>query len=265
MKITALSFMAPFGSAATFEAVESTKVSHPIKVLPIVRIDVAGGLVPPTSMSSLAKGCPIKREEGEEKKKKKKSTIMKVQCKARPSRSNDNDNLEGSPFNTPNTIPELVDRFALSKVIDQMVYLDDAQLTWDSLGTFFQENLQTEVDRLQDRIAKADYHLKEKKTDIGVLQEALQKGELILVGSQAALALEEKMRKRIEVRIAELKDETSRQISETKVQVVKELKVLFDMMDLNIAFSQEAFQKGYELYKDRVDGMFPKLDLDFLC
>ena len=73
-----------------------------------------------------------------------------------------------------------------------------------------QENLQAKVDRLQVRTAKADHFLEEKTVEVGVLQEALQKGELILVGLQAILALEEERRKKVEVRIAELKNETSR-------------------------------------------------------
>ena len=84
------------------------------------------------------------------------------------------------------------------------------------------------------------------------------------MGSQATLALEKERRKKVEVRIVELKDETSRQISEAKIQVVEEFKISSKMMDLNISFSQEAFQKGYELYEDQVAGKFSELDLGFL-
>ena len=82
MKIIALSSVAPLDAAATFEAVESTEVPHPAKVPPIVRIDVAGGLVPPASAGSPTKDHPIERGE---KKKKKKTTVVKMQRKARPS------------------------------------------------------------------------------------------------------------------------------------------------------------------------------------
>ncbi|EHA8591529.1 hypothetical protein COCNU_scaffold069181G000010 [Cocos nucifera] len=122
-----------------------------------------------------------------------------------------------------------------------MVNLDDAQLTWDSLGTFLQsghqllayikkvnhlklessrvyENLRIEVDHLRERTAKADHLLEEKTAEI----------------------------------------------SEAKVQAVEKFKVSSEMMDLNIAFSKEAFQKRYKLCEDRVAGKFLELDLDFL-
>ncbi|EHA8588902.1 hypothetical protein COCNU_scaffold007099G000010 [Cocos nucifera] len=127
--------MAPSDAAATFEAAE---VPLPFKVPPVVGIDVTEGSMPPASMSSPIEDRPIKREGREEKKKKKKLTIMKVQRKARLGRSNDNNDLEEGPFSTPDTIRELVDKFALLKIVDQMIDLDDAQLIWDSLGTFLQ-------------------------------------------------------------------------------------------------------------------------------
>ncbi|EHA8588187.1 hypothetical protein COCNU_scaffold004313G000010 [Cocos nucifera] len=123
-----------------------------------------------------------------------------------------------------------------------MVDLDDAQLTWESLGTFLQsdhqlqayikkenhlksessrvqKDLQAEVDCLQEKTIEADHLLEEKTAKVRVLQEALRNGELILAGSQATLALEEERRKKIE---------------------------------------------GYELYEDRVARKFSKLDLNFL-
>ena len=92
----------------------------------------------------------------------------------------------------------------------------------------------------------------------------LRKEEFTSIGLKATLALEKERRKKAKVKVVELKDQTSRQILEAKIQAVKEFKVSSEMMDLNIAFSQEAFQKGYELWKDRVARKFPKLDLDFL-
>ncbi|EHA8592230.1 hypothetical protein COCNU_contig69376565G000010 [Cocos nucifera] len=115
----------------------------------------------------------------------------------------------------------------------------------------------------EEKKRKKNSAIVKKIAEVGVLQEALWKGELILTGSQAALALEEERRKNAEVRIAKLKDETLRYISEVKVQAV-EFKVSSEMMDLNIAFTQEAFQKAYELCEDRVAGKFSKLDLSFL-
>ncbi|EHA8589978.1 hypothetical protein COCNU_scaffold013915G000010 [Cocos nucifera] len=113
MKITVSSSIAPFGATTSSKAIESTEVPHPTEVPPIIEIDVAGGLVPPAFVSSPIEDRPIKREGGEEKKKKKKLAIMKVQRKAHPSRSSDNDDLEEGPFSIPNNIRELVDKFAL--------------------------------------------------------------------------------------------------------------------------------------------------------
>ena len=48
--------------------------------------------------------------------------------------------------------------------------------------------------------------------------------------------MEEERRKKAEVKITELKDQISRQISKMKIQAVKEFKVSSKMMDLNIAF-----------------------------
>ncbi|EHA8586353.1 hypothetical protein COCNU_scaffold000208G000010 [Cocos nucifera] len=239
MKIITPSSMAPPGAATTFEAVESTEVPCPVKVPLVVGIDVAGGSMPFVSMSSPMEDHPIKREGGEEKKKKKKLAILKVQHKARPSRSKDNDDLEEGSFNTSDTIQELVDKFALLESGHQLLAYIKRVNRLKSESSRIQKNLQAEVDHLWKRIAEAD-HLLEQET------------------------VEEERRKKAKVRIAKLKDESSRQILEAKIQVVEEFKVSSEMMDLNFAFSKEAFQKEYELCEDRVAGKFSELDLDFL-
>ncbi|EHA8588689.1 hypothetical protein COCNU_scaffold006332G000010 [Cocos nucifera] len=122
-----------------------------------------------------------------------------------------------------------------------MVDLEHAQLTWDSLGTFLWEDLQAKVDHLQKKTVEVDHLLKEKEVKVGGLQEVLRKEELTSVGLKASLALEEERRKKAEVMINELKDQTSRQISEAKIQMVEEFKVFSGMRDLNVAFSQETF------------------------
>ncbi|EHA8589299.1 hypothetical protein COCNU_scaffold008928G000010 [Cocos nucifera] len=45
---------------------------------------------------------------------------------------------------------------------------------------------------------------------------------------------------------------------------MEEFKASTKMKDLNIAFGQEAFIKGFELYEGRVVWRFPELDLSFL-
>ncbi|EHA8588389.1 hypothetical protein COCNU_scaffold004971G000010 [Cocos nucifera] len=47
-------------------------------------------------------------------------------------------------------------------------------------------------------------------------------------------------------------------------RAVKEFKASSKMKDLNIAFGQEAFIKGFKLCEGRMARRFPKLDLSFL-
>ncbi|EHA8588212.1 hypothetical protein COCNU_scaffold004407G000010 [Cocos nucifera] len=210
--------MAPLDAIATSEVAKSTEVPHPIGVPSIVEIDATGGSVPPASTSSPTEDHSIEREGEEEKKKKRKMAIVKLQCKARPSRSIDNDDLEEGPFSTPDTIRDMVDKFALSMSGHQLLASIKKVNHLKSKSSRVQEKLQAEVNRLQERTVEADHLL--------------------------------------EVKMAK--------ILEAKVQAVEELKISSEMMDPNIVFSQEAFQKGYELYEDRVARKFSELDLGFL-
>ena len=45
--------------------------------------------------------------------------------------------------------------------------------------------------------------------------------------------------------------------------MIEEFKISSKMRDLNIKFNQEVFNKGFELYEDRVVSKFSKLDLGF--
>ncbi|EHA8586990.1 hypothetical protein COCNU_scaffold001259G000090 [Cocos nucifera] len=103
---------------------------------------------------------------------------------------------------------------------------------------------------VKEKTVEVDHLVKKKAAKVEGLQEVLRKKELTSVGLKAALALEEERRKKAEAKIAELKDQTSRQISEAMIQMVEEFKVFYEMRDLNVAFSQKAFQKGFELCKD---------------
>ncbi|EHA8587940.1 hypothetical protein COCNU_scaffold003633G000030 [Cocos nucifera] len=128
-----------------------------------------------------------------------------------------------------------------------------------------QEDLQAKVNHLWDKkTVEVDHLLKQKVVEVGGLQEVLRKEEHTSVGLKATFALEEERRKKAKVKIAELKDQTSRQISKAKIRAMEEFKVFSQMRDLNVAFSQEAFQKGYELYEGRVVSKFFELNLDFL-
>ncbi|KAG1347964.1 hypothetical protein COCNU_06G017930 [Cocos nucifera] len=60
----------------------------------------------------------------------------------------------------------------------------------------------------------------------------------------------EKRRKKAKAKVGKLKDQASKQILEAKIHAMKEFKISSEMRDLNVAFGQEAFQKGYEFCED---------------
>ena len=62
--------------------------------------------------------------------------------------------------------------------------------------------------------------------------------------------LEEERRTRAEAKTTELKKQISRQVLEATVRLIEEFKISFEMRDLNVKFSQEAFNKGYELCEE---------------
>ncbi|KAG1354958.1 hypothetical protein COCNU_07G010700 [Cocos nucifera] len=106
--------------------------------------------------------------------------------------------------------------------------------------------------------------MEEKMMENDSLQGALQKEELVLIGLKVALALKEKKKKEAEIKIAELKVRMSKSILEVAAQAMEEFKASFEITDLNIAFGQKAFIKGFKLCKGRMVWRFPKLDLNFL-
>ena len=53
-------------------------------------------------------------------------------------------------------------------------------------------------------------------------------------------------------------------VSEVGARAVEKFKTSFEMEDLQVQFSQDAFIKCFELYQEKVAGKFPKLDLGFL-
>ncbi|KAG1362587.1 hypothetical protein COCNU_10G008060 [Cocos nucifera] len=103
-----------------------------------------------------------------------------------------------------------------------------------------------------------------RSVEIKVLQEALCKEKVILMGLKTTLDLEEEQKKRDEVETAELKEQISMQISKAAAQAIEKFKISSKMRDLNAKFGHEAFNKGYELCEERVANKFPKLDLNFL-
>ncbi|KAG1360622.1 hypothetical protein COCNU_09G000850 [Cocos nucifera] len=122
-KVDASTFVAPTGAATTI------KVVNIVEVIPTAKVSIAvEDSVPLTSASSLiedpAPYSPIGREEGE-KKKKGKRVIMKVHQKACPSGSNGSDDSpREDPFSDLDLVRDLIDKFVLPEVVDQMANLD---------------------------------------------------------------------------------------------------------------------------------------------
>ncbi|EHA8587127.1 hypothetical protein COCNU_scaffold001459G000090 [Cocos nucifera] len=92
--------------------------------------------------------------------------------------------------------------------------------------------------------------MEEKAAKVGSLQEVLKEEEKTSMGLKVALASEEEKRKKIEGKVSELERQVSRHILEAKAQAIEEFKIFSEIRDLNIQFSKEAFQKGFELYED---------------
>ncbi|EHA8586681.1 hypothetical protein COCNU_scaffold000730G000010 [Cocos nucifera] len=140
-----------------------------------------------------------------------KKVIMKVLHKAHPSGSNDdNDNLREDPFSNSKIIQDLIDKFAMSELGHQILAHIKMMHHLRSEALKAQEDLQAKVDRLQEKTVEADHLIKEKVVEVKGLQEALRKVELTSMRLKAALALEKERGKKANVKIAELKDHTSR-------------------------------------------------------
>ena len=55
------------------------------------------------------------------------------------------------------------------------------------------------------------------------------------------------------------------QKSKAKAQAIEEFKASSEMLDINVKFNQEAFNKGFKLCEDKIANRFLKHDLSFLC
>ncbi|EHA8591126.1 hypothetical protein COCNU_scaffold033979G000010 [Cocos nucifera] len=74
----------------------------------------------------------------------------------------------------------------------------------------------------------------------------------------------EEKKKEVEIKVAELEVRMLKSISKVATRAIEEFKASFEMKDLNIAFGQKMFIKGFELCEDRVVWKFFELDLSFL-
>ncbi|EHA8586313.1 hypothetical protein COCNU_scaffold000172G000020 [Cocos nucifera] len=284
VKVSVSSSGVPASTTAAFEVIVDVKIASTTKV------DIASvGLVPsmPSGPSSGDRvlELPIKKEIGEGRKKK---AIVKMSYKAHLDGPDGNDNERGEdPFNNPKIVRNLVDRFAIPKVVDQMADLDPWQLIWSSLEIILkldhqmlthikrvhrqeaeahktQEDLRAEVHHLQERVNKVEHLAEKKVADIKSLQDVLHEEEFALVRLKAALALEEERRKEAKNRVAKLETQMAKSISEAMIRAVEEFKTSSEMQNLNVKFSQEAFIKDFKFYEGRIARRFPKLDLGFL-
>ncbi|EHA8586825.1 hypothetical protein COCNU_scaffold001015G000010 [Cocos nucifera] len=130
-KVSVSSSEVPASTATTSE------VNIDVKIAPTTEVDTTStGPMPsmPSGPSSedRALKLPIKKGTGEKRKKK---AITKMSYKARLGGPDGNDNERGEDtFDNPKIIWDLVDRFAMPEVVDQMANLDLQQLIWSSLG-----------------------------------------------------------------------------------------------------------------------------------
>ncbi|EHA8588342.1 hypothetical protein COCNU_scaffold004798G000010 [Cocos nucifera] len=84
-------------------------------------------------------------------------------------------------------------------------------------------------------------------------EESSQKVEEVSMGLRAALTLSKDKRKKAE-----------EEVSIERERAVEAFKSSRAMEDIKIAFAQEAFLEGFEIYMRRVVKNFPRVDLDFL-
>ncbi|KAG1363511.1 hypothetical protein COCNU_11G003380 [Cocos nucifera] len=127
-----------------------------------------------------------------------------------------------------------------------------------------QEDHQAKVEHLIKERNEVDRSFKDRSVEVKVLQEALCKEKEASIELKAILDLEEERRKRAEAKIAKLKEQILRLISEASARSIEVFKVSSKMRDLNVKFGQEAFNKGYKLCEESVTNKFSELDLDFL-
>ncbi|EHA8588305.1 hypothetical protein COCNU_scaffold004692G000010 [Cocos nucifera] len=111
---------------------------------------------------------------------------------------------------------------------------------------------------------KVEHLVGEKMMESESLRDAFRKEEFVLAGLKIALALEEEEKKEAKLKVIELEAQLAKSILEVVARAIEELKTSPKMKDLNIAFSQKAFIKGFEFYEGRVARRFLELDLEFL-
>ncbi|KAG1363918.1 hypothetical protein COCNU_11G007450 [Cocos nucifera] len=97
--------------------------------------------------------------------------------------------------------------------------------------------------------AEAECLVEEKTAKNESLRSTLQKEEFVSIGLKTALTLEEEKKKEAKLKVVELEVQLAKSVSEVAAQAIEEFKTSFEMKDLNIAFSQKAFIKGFELWQ----------------
>ncbi|EHA8588084.1 hypothetical protein COCNU_scaffold004067G000020 [Cocos nucifera] len=125
-------------------------------------------------------------------------------------------------------------------------------------------DLRAEVDSLRGKVAEAEHLMEEKAVENEDLQGVIWREEFISTRLKATLILEEEEKKKAKIRVIELEAQMSKYTLDTAAQAMEEFKASSEIKDLNIAFDQESFIKGFELCEGRVAWRFPELDLNFL-
>ncbi|EHA8588638.1 hypothetical protein COCNU_scaffold006084G000010 [Cocos nucifera] len=114
-----------------------------------------------------------------------------------------------------------------------------------------QGDLQAKIDYAQGKVVEAERLTEVKVVENENLRGALQKEKLISIGLKTALTLEEE-KKEAEIKFVKLEVKILKSVLKVAAQAMEEFKASSKMKDLNIAFDQKAFIKGFELCEGRV-------------
>ncbi|EHA8588579.1 hypothetical protein COCNU_scaffold005880G000010 [Cocos nucifera] len=228
------SSVVPIDAAFTTGTTMATKVALVIEV-PLMAeappaVKVAGSLV--LLSPSVEAQIPEDPSQGEkEEKKRVKGAIRKSRCKVTRWAKQLRRRVGGTPSTTTK----------LSEMGHQLLgYIRSLDCSKLELVRVW-EGCQAEVEHLLKEKDEVGFSLREKSLEVEGLKEMLHREKKTSAELKAALALEEERRKKIEAELAELKERILGQISKAMSLAIEEFKVSFEMRDLNMEFSREAF------------------------
>ncbi|EHA8586979.1 hypothetical protein COCNU_scaffold001232G000010 [Cocos nucifera] len=130
VKVGVSSSRVPTSTVAPSEVIVETEIA------PTIEVDTASMSSMPSMPSGPSNGDRVSELSIKKRIGRKKKVVMKTSFKARLGGPDGDDNKqEEDPFDNPEIIQNLADRFAMPEVVDQMADLNPRQLIWSSLGT----------------------------------------------------------------------------------------------------------------------------------